>query len=128
MALSIDLEAYDARRQAMLALLEAASGHAGFAAWAKYSESIGARKQEKLELYLKVLYVLLEDLLQLQHGGEVRNPDIREELAGVASRVTFEWIRTAVAKADELMGLVRRNIQKSIALDALVIELRSRAA
>jgi ATP-dependent DNA helicase RecG len=33
-------------------------------------------------------------------------------------------LRRAVAKVDELAGLVRRNIQKNIALDALVAELR----
>jgi DNA polymerase III subunit delta' len=128
MALAIDLAAYDARREAMLALLQAASGTASFATWAKYSESIGARKQEKLENYLKVLYVLLEDLLELQHGGEIRNPDVRETLAALAARVRFEWVRTAVAKTDELMTLVRRNIQRSIALDAMVIDLRALAA
>ena len=127
MALSIDLAAYDARREAMLALLEAASGAASFAAWARYSESIGARKQEKLEHYLKVLYVLLEDLLELQHGGEIRNPDAAQVLAAVSARVRFDWIRAAVAKTDELMSLLRRNIQRSIALDAMVIELRALA-
>ena len=33
-------------------------------------------------------------------------------------------IRAAVKKTADLAALVRRNIQKSIALDALVVELR----
>jgi DNA polymerase III subunit delta' len=125
-ALALDLEDYDKRRAAMLALLAAACGEAGFGVWVKHAESIAARKSEKLELYLKVLYLLLGDILALQYGrDELRNPDIRPALQALAARARFEWIRKAVAKVDELMDLLRRNIQKSIALDALVVELRS---
>jgi DNA polymerase-3 subunit delta' len=125
-ALALDLEEYDKRRAAMLALLAAACGEAGFGVWVKHAESIAARKTEKLESYLKVLYLLLGDILALQYGrGELRNPDIRPALEALAARTRFEWMRKAVAKVDELMDLLRRNIQKSIALDALVVELRS---
>ena len=86
------------------------------------------RKTEKLDALLSILYVLLEDLLLLSEGAvEIRNADIRRELEALASRVSFRWIRAAVHRADELSGLVRRNIQKSIALDALVVELRGLA-
>ena len=124
LAVSLDLEAYDRRRAAMLTLLEAASGAAPFAAWVKYAESPASR-QEKLEPLLRALYSLLEDLLLLQQGASgIRNADLREQLAALAGRVGFPWLRKAVAKVDELADLVRRNIQKSIALDALVLELR----
>lgn len=123
-ALSLDLESYDQRRAAMLKLLEAAAGAAPFAEWAKFSESIGARK-DKFELYLKVLYVLLEDVLLLFHGhSAIRNIDIRKELEKLAAKADFRWMRVAVAKVDEMVMLVRRNIQKSIALDAFVVDLR----
>jgi DNA polymerase-3 subunit delta' len=89
------------------------------------SEAIGRSKSEKLELYLKVLYELLRDLLLLHEGtGEPRNVDIRRELEAVASKVEFAWIRRAVKKVDETADLVRRNIQKQIALDAMIVELR----
>ena len=45
----------------MMALLEVAANRAPFARWLKYSESLGASKSEKLEYYLNVLYLLLED-------------------------------------------------------------------
>jgi DNA polymerase-3 subunit delta' len=123
-AVSIDLELYDRRRTAMLTLLEVASGAAPFAAWVKYAES-GASRQEKLEPLLRTLYGLLEDLLLLQQGtGNIRNADLGEQLSTLAKRVGFPWLRKAVANVDELAGLVRRNIQKNIALDALVLELR----
>ena len=125
LAISIDLETYDQRRTAMLDLLKVAAGRAPFADWARHSETLAARKQERLDLMIKVLYILLEDILLLRNGAaDIRNVDIRGELQAVAGRVSFEWIRAAVKKIDELVELVRRNIQKSIALDALAIEMR----
>lgn len=125
LAISIDLEVYDQRRSAMLKLLQAAAGRAPFAEWAKYAETIAARKQDKLDLLVNVLYVLLEDILLLANGtGEIRNIDIRRELEPIAAAVSFAWIRAAVHKLDEMSELVRRNIQKSIALDAFAVDLR----
>lgn len=129
LAISLDLEAYDERRAAMLTLLRVGAGRAPFSEWVKHAEAIAPRKQEKLELFLAVLYVLLEDLLELAHGtGEIRNADIRRELEPLARSVTFDWMRAAVKKTDELSDLVRRNIQKSLALDAMAVELRQLAA
>jgi DNA polymerase-3 subunit delta' len=126
-AVSLDLEAYDKRRAAMFTLLEVAAGLSPFGAWVPYSESIGRSKSEKLELHLKVLYDLLHDVLMLREsgGGAVRNQDLRAQLEKVARKVSFAWIRSAVKKVDELAQLIRRNIQKSIALDALIVELRA---
>jgi DNA polymerase-3 subunit delta' len=125
-AVSIDLEQYDRRRAAMFALLRVAAGAAPFGEWMRYSESIARGKSEKLELYLKVLYSLLRDLLLIREaGGEIRNRDMRRELEPLAQKVSFTWIRTAVKKVDELAELLRRNIQKTIALDALILELRT---
>jgi DNA polymerase III subunit delta' len=125
LAVSMDLDVYDERRTAMVKLLEVAAGHAPFAEWAKYAETMAPRKTEKLDALLNILYVLLEDLLLLSEGaGEIRNADIRRDLESLARRVSFRWIRAAVEQADELSQLVRRNIQKSIALDALVVQLR----
>ena len=125
LAVSLDLEAYDRRRAAMLALLKAAAGLAPFGSWVPVSETIGRSKSEKLDFYLKVLYELLRDLLLLQQGpGEIRNQDIRRELEALSGKVTFAWLRKAVAQVDEIAQLVRRNIQKTIALDSLIMELR----
>jgi DNA polymerase-3 subunit delta' len=121
-ALSIDLEVYDRRRAAMFALLKVAAGVEPFGNWLKHSDSIAARRTEKLDSYLEVLYILLEDVLRLSHGvSTIRNEDLRGELEGLAQRVSFSWTRAAVGKVDELVGLVRRNIQKSLALDAFAV-------
>jgi len=88
-------------------------------------EKIAAERNVKLDAYLMVLYCLLEDLVLLRNGRDgIRNADIREKLTPLAQAVSFEWLERAVKRTDELMRLVRRNIQKSIALDALVLELR----
>ena len=129
LAIAMDLEQYEERRSAMLKLLQAAAGHAPFAEWVKYAEAMSARKQEKLEFFLNILYVLLEDVLRAaQKTGEIRNVDIRVEIETLAAHVSFDWIRAAVKKVDELGELLRRNIQKNIALDALVVELRRLSA
>jgi len=126
LAVSLDLEAYDERRAAMLVLLKVAAGAALFSAWVPVSESIGRSRGEKLDLYLKVLYDLLRDLLLLREGtGEIRNADIRSDLEALAARLQFAWIRKAVAQVDEIARLIRRNIQKTIALDSLIAHLRA---
>ena len=125
LAVLIDLEVYDQRRAAMLSLLRVAAGRAPFAEWAKHSEALGTRKQDKLDLLVDVLYILLEDVLLLANDtGEIRNADIHKELEALAAGLTFKWIRRAVQRVDEMAELMRRNIQKSIALDAFATELR----
>ena len=125
-AVSLDLDVYDKRRAAMLVLLKVAAGAAPFATWVPVSETIARSKSEKLDFYLKVLYELLRDLLVLQHGsGEIRNQDIRRELEALAPKLSFAAIRLAVRKVDEIAELIRRNIQKTIALDSLIVDLRA---
>ena len=125
LAVSLDIATYDRRRSAMLTLLKVAGGVAPFAAWMPVGEAIGRSKSEKLELYLRVLYDLLRDMLLLREaGGRIRNYDVRADLDDLARRLSFDWLRKAVRKTDELAELLRRNIQKTIALDALILELR----
>ena len=74
----------------MLALLKVAGGVEPFGAWLKHSDSIAARRTEKLDSYLEVLYMLLEDVVRLANGGQaIRNEDLRAELEALARRVSF---------------------------------------
>jgi DNA polymerase III subunit delta' len=123
-AVSLDLETYDKRRHAMLTLLKVAAGAAPFSTWLPVSEALARSRSEKLEAYLRVLYDLLRDLLLLSEGvADIRNVDISRELETLAGKVEFTWIRRAVAKADDLVEFARRNIQKTIALDSIIMEL-----
>jgi DNA polymerase-3 subunit delta' len=124
-AASLDIELYQKRRGAMLALLKTGAGASPFAAWLPISETLGRSKSEKLELHLKLLYSLLRDLTILREGGtSIRNFDLRADLGTLATRVSRGWIIHAVKSVDEIAGLLRRNIQKTIALDGLLMELQ----
>jgi DNA polymerase III subunit delta' len=123
-AVTLDLAQYEKRRSAMLTLLEVASGRVQYGEWIKFAESLQASKSEKLEYYLESMYYLLEDVLLLQNGWpEIKNADVSARLKAVASSTGFAWVRAATAKVDELHRLVRRNIQKGLALDSFALEM-----
>ena len=124
-AASLDIEVFQKRRHAMLSLLKTGAGAAPYAAWLPISETLGRSKSEKLELYLKLLYDLLRDLTLLRESGAgIRNVDLRAELTELAARVSRKWLIDAVKGVDEIAGLLRRNIQKQIALDGLLMQMR----
>lgn len=124
-AASLDIELYQKRRASMLALLKTGAGAMPYGAWLPVSEALARNRSEKLELYLKLLYELLRDLTVLREGGTaIRNFDLRQELSGLAQKVTRRWIVHAVKSVDEIAALLRRNIQKPIALDGLLMEMR----
>jgi DNA polymerase-3 subunit delta' len=124
-AASLDIELYQKRRAAMLALLRTGAGAAPWGAWLPVSEALGRSKSEKLEGHLKLLYDLLRDITILREGGSaIRNVDLRTELSQLAARVSRQWVIAAVKAVDEIAGLIRRNIQKSIAFDGMLIEMR----
>jgi DNA polymerase-3 subunit delta' len=125
-AASLDIELYQRRRASMLALLKTGAGASSYAAWLPISEALGRSRSEKLESYLKLLYDLLRDLTVLYEGGTaIRNFDLRNDLSALAQRVSRPWIIHAVKSVDEIVVLLRRNIQKSIALDGLLMEMRN---
>jgi hypothetical protein len=127
-AATLDIELFQKRRGAMLALLKTGAGASSYAAWLPVSEALGRSKSEKLELHLTLLYDLLRDIAILREGGTaIRNFDLQSELGALAGRVSRGWIIHAVKSVDDIAGLLRRNIQKNIALDGLMMELRKAA-
>lgn len=126
LAVSINLDDYRERRGLMMAALECGAGLLPFSGWVQHSESFNNRKSEKLELYLKIAYGLLEDLLSVREGKPaVRNRDIEPVIATIAAKVSFEWLERAVKYVDELVLMVRRNVQKTLAMDSIIINLRN---
>lgn len=125
-AASLDIEVYQKRRASMLALLKTGAGLSSYAAWLPVSEALGRSRSEKLELYLKLLYDLLRDITVLRAGGSaIRNFDLRNDLTVLAEKVSLRWLIHSVKSVDEIAGLLRRNIQKTIALDGLLMEMRA---
>ena len=128
-ALALDPEEYAKRRQAMLAMLRSALGASRFGDLLEQTELLARRRKERLDLLTESLYGLLQDLLHLRHGSArpLIHEDIRTELSELAKAASFEWIEDAVTQLAELDRLVRRNIQKQIALEALAVGLRGTA-
>lgn len=127
-AASLELQQFRDRRALLLAALECAAGLTPFSTWVQHSEAFGASRSEKLEWYLRPAYGLLEDVLAVRHGRvPSKNRDVATRLAAIAQAVDFSWIERAVRCTDELVLMVRRNIQKIAALDAMIIILRNPA-
>jgi DNA polymerase-3 subunit delta' len=125
-AATLDLEQFRERRALMLAAFECAAGLSSFPAWIQHSENFLARKSEKLEAYLKLGYGVLEDVLAgLEGRPPLRNRDAEHRIVSLSNAVNFAWIERAVRFLDELVLMVRRNIQKMAALDAMIINLRN---
>jgi DNA polymerase III subunit delta' len=126
-ACTLDLEVFRERRALLLAAFECGSGLRPFSGWLQESESFANRKSEKLDFYLKPAYGLLEDILAVSEGRPATvHRDIQQKIAAIAQRAGFSWIEQAVKCVDELTLMVRRNIQKVGALDAMIINLRNR--
>lgn len=127
LAVTLDLEIFRDRRALLLAALECGAGLSQFGDWIQRSELLGGRKSEKLESYLKLAYGLIGEILRVSQGiPPARHLDIQPQIVAIARQVSFGWIDQAVKCIDEIAVMVRRNIQKMGALDAMIINLRNR--
>lgn len=125
-AATLDLNRFRERRNILLAAFECGAGLTKFENWLQESESFGNKKSEKLDSYLRLAYGLLEDVLNVSQGRPAaKHRDVQARLSGIAQGVNFHWIERAAAGLDELAVMVRRNIQKLGALDAMIINLRN---
>ena len=120
-ARSFDLAGYCAARHDALTILKTALAAASHDELFKTTESYraGVEGREKLDLLIRCLYSLLEDLLFLNAGARqlVRNTDVSVELEKIAGTVNFEWLTGAAARLTELERGIRRNLLRSLSLD-----------
>jgi DNA polymerase III subunit delta' len=130
-ALSWDLPSYIAARTQALVLLKSALGKADHSELFKATESFraGAEGREKMDALLRTLYLLLEDIMYLQSGtGElVRNTDIAGELKKMAEAADFGWVQRAAEGLSQVERGLRRNLLRSLSLDAFVASLEPTA-
>jgi DNA polymerase-3 subunit delta' len=126
-ALSFDLSAYVTARKDALTLLTSAAHPQDHSELFQVTEAYraGAEGKDKTEELIRTLYWLLEDLLFLKAGTPelVRNTDIASELGGVAQSVEFPWIAAASDRLGEVEAGMRRNLLRSLSLDAFVAAL-----
>jgi DNA polymerase-3 subunit delta' len=126
-ARGFDLNAYLAARADALTLLKTALDGNDHSALFKATETYraGAEGKQKTDALIDALYGLLEDLLFLRSGTPdiIRNIDIQAELQKIAQNTSFEWIQTASERVGEVESGMRRNLLRSLSLDALATSL-----
>jgi len=126
-ARSFDIESYTAARTHALVLLNSALRAADHSELFKVTEGYraGAEGREKTEQLLRSIYSLLQDLLFLSAGSPelVRNTDIQGELMRLGETADFEWISAASDRLAEVERGMRRNLLRSLSLDAFATAL-----
>ena len=126
-ARGFDLAEYTAARANALAVLTSALEGNDHSALFKITETYraGADGREKTEQLLRTLYSLLEDLLWLMEGTPalVRNTDIGRDLGKLAQAASVAWIQEASERLAEVERGMRRNLLRSLSLDAFATAL-----
>ena len=129
-ALTLDLEAYLTSRKDALLVLRTTLREPDYSELFRATETYrgGADGQEKTINLLRALGSLLEDLLLVVAGTPdlIRNLDLRAELERMAQGLTVDWIggaSSAVVQAEQGM---RRNLLRSLSLDAMALSLPER--
>ena len=126
-ARSFDLESYTLARQHALVLLNSALRGGEHSELFKITESYrpGAEGRERTEGLIRTLYSLLRDLMFIDSGAPelIRNTDIAAELKSMAESADFEWITAASDRLAEVERGMRRNLLRSLSLDAFAAGL-----
>ncbi len=126
-ARSFDLAAYTAARANALAILNSALRTGDHSELFKITETYraGADGREKIERLLRTLYSLLQDLTFLNSNTPelIRNTDIQNELQRLAESTDFNWITLAADRLAEVERGLRRNLLRSLSLDAFATAL-----
>ncbi len=128
-ALSLDLDAYLASRQDALLILRTALREPDYSDLFRATEAYraGADGQEKTVNLLRALGSLLEDLLLIVAGTPalIRNLDLATELSRFAETLSIEWIDGAARALVQVEQGMRRNLLRSLSLDAMAVSLGS---
>jgi len=124
-ALTIDLAAYLTSRQDALIVLRTALREPDYSQLFRATEAYraGAEGQEKTVQLLRALGSLLEDLLLIHAGTPalIRNLDLAADLAVLAQGITVDWIDAAARRLVEVEQGMRRNLLRSLSLDAMAV-------
>jgi DNA polymerase-3 subunit delta' len=129
-ALTMDLDTYLASRQDALRVLKTALREPDYSQLFRATESYrgGADGQEKTINLLRALGSLLEDLLLVVAGTPelVRNLDIAVELERIGQGLTVDWIAATSRAVVQVEQGMRRNLLRSLSLDAMALSLQER--
>jgi DNA polymerase-3 subunit delta' len=128
-ARGFDLAQYVAARQDALALLGPGLDEKDHSELFRATDGYraGGEGKAKMDRTIGTLYGLLEDMLFLKSATPelVRNVDIAPTLEKLAAKVEFAWIVEAAQRLGELETGMRRNLLRTLALDAFATSLES---
>jgi DNA polymerase III subunit delta' len=125
-AIGLDLETAAQLRRDALTILERSVELRGVSDLFAATSALAKGQEIAFENVLEVFYSLLTDLLDLSScsaKNALRNPALRKELEALSKRVDAAWIAKAVSGLDLLHARTRRNINRSLGLDAVAISL-----
>jgi DNA polymerase-3 subunit delta' len=129
-ALTIDLAAYLTGRQDALVVLRTALSEPDYSQLFHATETYraGADGAEKTLALLRALGSLVEDLMLVVAGtpGLVRNVDMSAELESMAQGLTVDWIDNTSRALVQVEQGMRRNLLRSLSLDAMAVSLGER--
>jgi DNA polymerase III subunit delta' len=128
-ALSLDLDTFLASRNDALIILRTALREPDYSQLFHATETYraGADGQEKTVTLLRALGSLFEDLLLIVAGTPslARNLDIANELSRLAEGLTVDWIEGAARALVQVEQGMRRNLLRSLSLDAMAVGIAS---
>jgi DNA polymerase-3 subunit delta' len=126
-ARGFDLAAYTAARENAMVVLRSALLGGEHSELFKITESYraGAEGRGKTEQLIRTLYSLLRDLVFIESGAPemIRNTDIASELKRLAESADFAWITAASDRLADVERGMRRNLLRSLSLDAFAAGL-----
>ena len=125
-AIGLDLNATAKLHRDALAILERAVEMRGVSDLFAGTAALAKSQEIAFENVLEVFYSLLTDLLDLCSSSTkkvLRNPALRRELETLSKKIDVAWIGKAVDGFDVLHARTRRNINRSLGLDAVAMSL-----
>jgi DNA polymerase III subunit delta' len=125
-AIGMDLEAVAKLHRDALTILERSVELRGVSELFASTAALAKSQEIAFENVLEVFYSLLTDLLDLSSTSTMkvlRNPALRRELETLSKKIDVAWINKAVDGFDVLHARTRRNVNRSLGLDAVAISL-----
>jgi len=125
-AMALDLESAVKLRRDCLTVLERSLDLRGVSNLFASTSALAKSQEIAFENVLEVFYSLLTDLLELSCSPSqkvLRNPSLRKELEALSTKLDVSWVSNAAKGFDSLHARLRRNINRSLGLDAVAISL-----
>jgi DNA polymerase-3 subunit delta' len=125
-AMALNVSATAKLHRDALTVLERAIDSRGVSSLFTSTSALSKSQEISFENVLEVFYSLLTDLLDLSCSSskkKLRNPVLSRELEALSKKVNATWVSQAVRAFDALHSRLRRNINRSLGLDAIAISL-----